>query len=61
MRNVQDTLYACERVSTRFKNSCSPIFLDSYEQNKTKKILQTFVDIGKDTEYEKIQKKKTLL
>ena len=49
MSNFQDTLYACKRVSTSFKTPCSPVFLDNYEQNKTKKCLQTLVDIAKET------------
>ena len=61
MRNFQDTLCAFKRVSTRFKKPCSPVFLDNYEQNKTKKFLHTFVDIAKETVCEKIQRKETLL
>ena len=61
MRNFQDTLCAFKRVSTRFKKPCSPVFLDNYEQNKTKKFLYTFVDIAKETVFEKIQRKDTLL
>ena len=61
MRNFQDTLYACEPVSTRFKKPCFPIFLDNYEQNKTKQNLPIFVDIAEETACEKIQRKETLL
>ena len=61
MRNFQDTLYARKRVSKRFKKPCSPIFLDNYEQNKTKRFLHTSVDIAKETACEKIQRKETLL
>ena len=59
MRNFQESLYEYKRVSTRFKKPCSPIFLDNCEQNKTKTILYTFVDIAKDTAYEKNQRKET--
>ena len=59
MRNFQESLYAYKRVSTRFKKPCSPIFLDNCEQNKIKTILYTFVDIAKDTAYEKNQRKET--
>ena len=48
MRNFQNTLDACKQVSTRFKKTGSPIFLDNYEQNKTKKFLHTLVDIAKE-------------
>ena len=48
----------CLHVS---KNHVSPIFLDNYEQNKTKKLLHTFVDIAKETACEKSQRKETLL
>ena len=61
MRNFQDSDYTCKRVSTRFTKPCSPVFLDNYEQNKTKKILPTFVDIAKENVREKIQRKETLL
>ena len=61
MRNFQDTLDTCKRVSTRFKKPYSSVFLDNYEQNKTKKILHTFVDIAKETTCEKNQRKETLL
>ena len=60
MRNFQDTLYVCKRVSTRFKKPCSPIFLDNYEQ-KTKTFMHTFADIAKKTACDKIQRKETLL
>ena len=60
MRNFQDSDYTCKRVSTRFTKPCSPVFLDNYEQNKTKKILPTFVDIAKENVRE-IQRKETLL
>ena len=60
MRNFQDTLYACKQMSTRFKKPYSPVFLDNYEQNKTKKFLHTFVDIAKETACEKIQRNETL-
>ena len=36
-------------------------FLNNYVQNKTKKILHTFVDNAKETACEKIQRKETLL
>ena len=61
MRKFQDTLYACKRVSKQFKKPCSPIFLDNYEQNETKKLLHTFVDIAKEAVCEQIQTKETLL
>ena len=61
MKNFQDTLYAYKRGSTRFKKPCSPIFLDNYEQNKTKIFLHTFVDTAMETACEKIQRKETLL
>ena len=48
MSNFQNALYACKPVSTRFKEPCSPVFLDNYEKNKTKKILQTLVDVAKE-------------
>ena len=57
MRNFQDTLYACMRVPTRFRKPYFPVFLDKHEQNKTKQILQTFIDIAKETACEKIQRK----
>ena len=57
MRNFQDTLCACKRVFARFKKPCSPVFLDNYEQKKTKKFLHTFADIAKETTCEKIQRK----
>ena len=60
MRNFQDTLYACKRVSTRFKKPCFPVFLDNFDQNKTKKCLISFVDIAKETACEKNQRKETL-
>ena len=60
MRNFQGTLYACKRVSTRFKKPYSPIFLDNYYQSKTKKFLHTFVEIDKETACEKIQRKEAL-
>ena len=47
----------CLHVST----PCSPVFLDNYKQNKTKKFLHTFVDIADETACEKIQRKETLL
>ena len=52
MRNFPDTLYACKRVSTCFNKSCSQIFLIT--MNKTKQILDPFVDIAKETACEKI-------
>ena len=55
MRNLQDTFYPCKRVSTRFKTPRSPVFLNNYEQNKTKNFQHTFVDI------EKSQRKETVL
>ena len=57
MRNFQDTLYSCMRVSTRFRKPCFPVCLDKYEQKKTKQIPQTFIDIAKETACEKIQRK----
>ena len=48
----------CLQVS---KKQCSPVFLDNYEQNKTKNFLHSFVDIAKETACEKIQRKETLL
>ena len=45
MRNYENIPYECKRVSTRFNKPCSPVFLDNYKQNKTKKILHTLVDI----------------
>ena len=53
---AQDTLY-----ELRFKKPCFPIFLDNYEQTKTKKLFHTFVDIPKETACEKIQGKETPL
>ena len=50
-----------KRVSTRFKKSCSSVFLDKYEQTKTKKFLHTFIDIAQETTCEKIQRKEILL
>ena len=44
-----------------FIKPCSLIFLDTYEQNKTKKILHTFLDIAKEITCGKIQRKGTLL
>ena len=61
MRNFQDALYACNQVSATFKKSCSPVSLDTYEQNKTKSFLDTLVDISKETACEEIQSKETLL
>ena len=61
MRNYESIPYECKRVPTRFKKPCSPVFLDNYKQNKTKKILHTLVDINKETACEKIRRKKTLL
>ena len=43
-----------------FIKPCSLIFLDTYEQNKTKKILHTILDIAKEITYGKIQRKGTL-
>ena len=36
MRNSEGTFYACKRVSTPFKKSCSPVFLDKHEESKQK-------------------------
>ena len=36
------------------------MFFDNYKQNKTKKILHTFVDIAKETAHGKIQRKEIL-
>ena len=58
MRNVQGTFYG---VSTPFKKPCSPVFLDIYEQNKTKLFLHTFVDIAKETACKKSHRKENLL
>ena len=41
----------CLHVS---KKPCSSIFLDNWEQNKTKKFLHVFVDIAKEIACEKI-------
>ena len=51
-----DTLYGL-----RFKKPRSQIFLDNYEQTKTKKIFDIFVDIPRETVCEKNQRKETLL
>ena len=48
-------------MSTRFQKPCSPVFLDNYEQNETKKFLHTFADIAKETACEKIHRKEILL
>ena len=61
MTNFQDILYESKRVSTRFKKPWSPVFLNNYQQKKTKKILHTFADIAKETACEKNQRKETLL
>ena len=51
-----DTLYGL-----RFKKPRSQIFLDNYEQTKTKKIFDIFVDIPRETVCEKNQRKETPL
>ena len=61
MRNFQYTVYACQQLSTRYKKTYSPVFLDNYKQNKTKKFPHTFVDIAKENACKKIQRKETLL
>ena len=61
MRSFQYTVYACQQLSTRYKKTCSPVFLDNYKQNKTKKFPHTFVDIAKENASKKIQRKETLL
>ena len=48
-------------MSTRFKKPCSPVFLDSYKQNKTKNFPHTFVDIAKEAACEKNYRKESLL
>ena len=61
MKSFQDTFYACRRVSTSFKEPCSPVFLNNYEQTKTKNFLHTFEDIAKDTVSEKNLREQTRL
>ena len=61
MKSFQDTFYVCRRVSTSFKEPCSPVFLNNYEQTKTKNFLHTFEDIAKDTVSEKNQREQTRL
>ena len=61
MRSFQYTVYACQQLSTRYKKTYSPVFLDNYKQNRTKKFPHTFVDIAKDNACKKIQRKETLL
>ena len=53
---AQDTLYGL-----RFKKPRSQIFLDNYEQTKTKKNFHIFVDIPRETACEKYQRKETPL
>ena len=61
MRNFEDKFCACKRVPTLFKKPCSPVFLNNYKQNKMKNFLHTFLDIPKETAYEKNLRIVTLL